>query len=66
MSMQVIKIENGKKQLCIVAATEEDKDWLKSLTASDVEVIIITESNVGILGTPVTGSLLISQKSGNS
>lgn len=62
MSMQVIKIENGKKQLCIVAQTDEDKDWLKSLTSSEVEVVVITESNVGILGTPVTGSILISQR----
>jgi hypothetical protein len=62
MSMQVIKIENGKKQLCIVAGTDEDRDWLKDLTAGEVEVVIIKESNVGILGTPVTGSILISQK----
>lgn len=36
------------------------KEWIKAL-GTDVKVEIITENNASILGTPVTGSLLITQ-----
>jgi len=57
--MELIKIENGVKRLCIVANTEEEKDWIKSL-GNKLTVEIITE-NASILGMPVTGSLLLTQ-----
>lgn len=58
--MEIIKIENGTKKLCLVATTEEDKAWIKSL-GDNLKIEIITE-NASILGTPVTGSLLLTQK----
>ena len=57
--IEVIKIENGKKKLCLVANTEEDRDWLKSL-GTDIKIELITE-NQSILGTSVTGALLLTQ-----
>lgn len=58
--MEIIKIENGLKRLCITATTEEDKAWIKSL-GDNLKIEIITE-NASILGIPVTGSLLLTQK----
>lgn len=59
--MDIIKIENGQKKLLIVASTEEEKDWLKSM-GENVQVQLITEQGHSVLGTPVTGSLLLTQK----
>lgn len=58
--MEIIKIENGVKQLVIIATTEEEREWIKSL-GENLSVEIITE-NASILGKPVTGSLLLKQK----
>lgn len=58
--MQIIKIENGVKKLCIVAETEEEKAWIKAM-GNNLTIEIITE-NASILGTPVNGSLLLTQK----
>ena len=58
--MELIKIENGVKQLCIIANTEEEKEWIKAL-GENLIVEIITE-NASILGKSVTGSLLLKQK----
>jgi len=59
--MEIIKVENGNKKLLIVAKTDEDKDWLRSF-GDQLTIQIITEQNVSILGTPLTGSLLLTQK----
>ena len=58
--MELIKIENGVKQLCIIANTEEEKEWIKSF-GENLSVEIITE-NASILGKSVTGSLLLKKK----
>lgn len=58
--MEIIKIENGVKQLVIIATTEEEREWIKSL-GENLTVEIITE-NASILGKSVTGSLLLKQK----
>ena len=57
--MELIKIENGVKQLVIIANTEEEKEWIKSL-GENLSVEIITE-NASILGKSMTGSLLLKQ-----
>jgi len=58
--MEIIKIENGVKRICIVATTEEEKAFIKSM-GDNLTVQIITET-ASILGTSVTGSLLLTQK----
>ena len=38
--MEIIKVENGVKQLVIIANTEEEKEWIKSLGENlSVEII---------------------------
>lgn len=58
--MEIIKIENGVKRICIVATIEEEKAFIKSM-GDNLTVQIITET-ASILGTSVTGSLLLTQK----
>ena len=58
--MEIIEIENGVKQLVIIATTEEEREWIKSL-GENLSVEIIT-ANASILGKSVTGSLLLKQK----
>lgn len=58
--IEVIRIDNGTKRLLICANTEEEKDWLKQF-GTTFEAQLITESQQ-LLGTPVTGSLLLTMK----
>ena len=51
--MEIIKVENGVKQLVIIANTEEEKEWIKSL-GENLSVEIITE-NASISVRIVTG-----------
>lgn len=59
--MEILKIENGVKKLLIIAQSEEDRTWLK-LLGDSLTVHIITDNGASVLGQPVHGSLLLTQK----